>query len=75
MVRRVGLVALRGELIGDRALILGIKVLVTTLDTFIVTLALVDNRLRLGTLVTGLVERAVADAGLAGAVGGLVSVG
>lgn len=75
MVRRVGLVTLGGELIGDRALILRIKVLVATLDTLLVTLALVDDGLGLVALVAGLVERAVADAGLARAVGGLGCVG
>lgn len=75
MVRRVGLVGLRGEFIGDGALILGIKVLVASLDTLVVTLALVEDGLRLVALVAGFVERAVADAGLAGAVGRLGCVG
>lgn len=74
VVRRVGFRALRGELVGDGALILGIEVLVATLNTLLVALALVDDGLGLVALVTGLVERAGAHAGLARSVGGLVSV-
>lgn len=72
MVRGIGLVALGSEPIGDGALILGVKVLVAPLDTFLVTLALVDDGLGLVTLITGLVNLAVANARLAGAVGCLV---
>lgn len=73
VVRRVGLLALVGDLVGNGALILGVEVLVAILDTLLVAITLVDGGLWLDALVTGLVERTIAHAGLAGAVGGLVS--
>ena len=66
VVGRVVLASLGSELVGNGTLVLGVQLLVATVDTLVVTLTLVGNGHRLVTLVTSLVEGGVTDARLTG---------
>jgi hypothetical protein len=67
VVGRVTLALLRGKLVGNRTLVLGVQVLVAALLALVVTLGLVGGHGGVA-LVASFISSGVADAGLTGSV-------